>query len=77
MRLQGSFIMRWVLLVAISVTGSARAAGLLAPTDQTLPPLRVTDHLVDVSVHDRQTGMTERVSVDTAQWFWCRNGRPV
>jgi Ca-activated chloride channel family protein len=40
------------------VTGSARAAGLLAPADQTLPPLRVTDHIVDVSIHD-QVALTE------------------
>jgi Ca-activated chloride channel family protein len=50
--------MRWVLLAALLVTGSARAAGLLAPNDQTLPPLRVTDHIVDVSVHD-QVALTE------------------
>ncbi|MHC4217989.1 MAG: VIT domain-containing protein, partial [Planctomycetota bacterium] len=50
--------MRWVLLAALFVTGSARAAGLLAPADQTLPPLRVTDHLVDVTIHD-QVALTE------------------
>jgi Ca-activated chloride channel family protein len=50
--------MRWVLLAVLFVTGSARAAGLLAPADQTLPPLRVTDHLVDVSIHD-QVALTE------------------
>jgi Ca-activated chloride channel family protein len=31
----------------------ARGAGLLAPTDLTLPPLRVTEHLVDVSIQDQ------------------------
>lgn len=45
--------MRRLILFVLCVTGSTRAAGLLAPTDQTLPPLRVTDHLVDVEVHDR------------------------
>ncbi|MHC4347383.1 MAG: VIT domain-containing protein [Planctomycetota bacterium] len=50
--------MRWVLLAALMITGSARAAGLLAPADETLPPLRVTDHIVDVSIHD-QVALTE------------------
>ncbi|MHC4273181.1 MAG: VIT domain-containing protein [Planctomycetota bacterium] len=50
--------MRWVLLAALLVTGSARAAGLLTPADVTLPPLRVTDHLVDVAIHD-QVALTE------------------
>ena len=50
--------MRWVLLATLLVTGSARAAGLLTPADVTLPPLRVTDHLVDVAIHD-QVALTE------------------
>lgn len=42
-----------VTLAAIAaVISPVRAAGLLAPTDQSLPPLRVTDHIVDASVHD-------------------------
>ena len=59
--------MRWILLAALFVTGSARAAGLLAPTDQTLPPLRVTDHLVDVEIHDRiaLTRVTQTFHNDT------------
>jgi Ca-activated chloride channel family protein len=40
------------LVVLLALTVRAPAAGLLAPTDETLPPLRVTDHLVDVRVHD-------------------------
>src|SRR5262245_20120847 len=35
------------------VAANSRAAGLLAPTDLTLPPLRVTQHLVDVEIHDQ------------------------
>ena len=59
--------MRWILLAALFATGSARAAGLLAPTDQTLPPLRVTDHLVDVEIHDRiaLTKITQTFHNDT------------
>ena len=45
--------MRWVLVLTLLVTGSARAAGILAPDDQRFPPLRVTDHLVDVVIHDQ------------------------
>ena len=56
--------MRWFPLLVLLVTGSARAAGLLAPTDQTLPPLRVTDHLVDAQIHDQvaMTTITQPVS---------------
>jgi len=35
------------------LSGMADAAGLLAPTDLTLPPLRVTEHSVDVTVRDQ------------------------
>ncbi len=59
--------MRWILLAALFVTGNANAAGLLAPTDQSLPPLRVTDHLVDVQIHDRValTTITQTFHNDT------------
>jgi len=40
------------ILIALLLATGARAAGLLAPTDQTLPPLRVTDHLVNVQIRD-------------------------
>ncbi len=36
----------------------AHASGLLAPRDRSLPPLRITDHLVDVKIHD-QVALTE------------------
>ena len=49
--------MRLLTLVSsfsvLLLCANAQAAGLLAPTDQTLPPLRVTDHLVDVEIHDQ------------------------
>ncbi len=59
--------MRWILLITLFLTAPARAAGLLAPSDQTLPPLRVTDHLVDVEVHDRValTTVTQTFRNDT------------
>ena len=40
------------LVLTLMATPGVFAAGLLAPTDQTLPPLRVTDHLVDVTIRD-------------------------
>jgi len=58
-----------VLALVLGLPGVAPAAGLLAPTDQTLPPLRVTDHLVDVKVHDRiaLTTVTQTFHNDTKQ----------
>lgn len=55
-----------VLLVLVS---PLRGAGLLAPTDQTLPPLRVTDHLVDVDIHDgvALTTVTQTFRNDTSR----------
>ncbi len=49
------------------LSATAGASGLLAPTDQTLPPLRVTDHLVDVEVHDQValTSITQTFHNDT------------
>jgi len=38
----------------------AGAAGLLAPTDQSLPPLRITDHLVEASVRNHLALTTVR-----------------
>ena len=59
--------MRWVFLFALLAAPAAQAAGLLAPADQTLPPLRVTDHLVDVAIHDRValTTVTQTFHNDT------------
>jgi len=61
--------MRWILLFGFLVTGNANAAGLLAPDDQTLPPLRVTDHLVEVKIHDRValTTVTQTFHNDTGR----------
>ena len=61
--------MRWILLLGFLVTGNASAAGLLAPNDQTLPPLRITDHLVDVKIHDRValTTVTQTFHNDTGR----------
>ncbi len=39
----------WVLALGLH----AHAAGLLAPTDQTLPPLRIMQHIVNVEIHDQ------------------------
>src|SRR5438046_982513 len=49
---------RWIVGLIAMIVLAARgndtdAAGLLAPTDLTLPPLRVTEHLVDVAIHDQ------------------------
>jgi Ca-activated chloride channel family protein len=56
-----------LLLVILAVAAPARAAGILAPTDVTLPPLRITDHLVDVTVRDRValTEVTQTFHNDT------------
>src|SRR5262245_43979307 len=40
-------------LASLAGPRAADAAGLLAPDDQTLPPLRVTDHLVNVEIEDQ------------------------
>ncbi|MHC4413941.1 MAG: VIT domain-containing protein [Planctomycetota bacterium] len=50
--------MRRILLLALFISSSANAAGLLAPVDQTLPPLRITDHQVQVTIRD-QVALTE------------------
>lgn len=41
------------LIAIFSCFARLHAAGLLAPTDLTLPPLRVTEHSVDVTVRDQ------------------------
>jgi Ca-activated chloride channel family protein len=46
MRCLTTFVLTLILAAPL------HAAGLLAPSDQTLPPLRVTDHLVDAAIHD-------------------------
>jgi hypothetical protein len=43
----------FMALIGLFMGARAGAAGLLAPTDVTLPPLRVTDHLVDVEIDDQ------------------------
>ena len=63
--------MRLLTLVSsfsvLLLSANAQAAGLLAPTDQTLPPLRVIDHLVDVEIHDQValTTITQTFHNDT------------
>ena len=63
--------MRLLTLVSsfsvLLLSANAQAAGLLAPTDQTLPPLRVIDHLVDVEIHDQValTSITQTFHHDT------------
>jgi Ca-activated chloride channel family protein len=54
---------------AISARPAADAAGLLAPVDRTLPPLRVTDHLVDVTIREQvaKTTLTQTFHNDTDQ----------
>ncbi len=57
------------LALVLLFTTSARAAGLLAPVDQSLPPLRITDHLVVVDIHDRValTTITQTFHNDTSR----------
>ena len=59
--------MRWIPLLAIVISSPAHAAGLLTPTDQTLPPLRITDHVVDIRIRDRValTEVTQTFHNDT------------
>ena len=40
------------IVLTLLVIAPVHAAGLLAPTDETLPPLRITDHLVEVDIRD-------------------------
>ena len=40
------------LLTVLLLAAHAHAAGLLTPTDESLPPFRITDHLVDVGIRD-------------------------
>jgi Ca-activated chloride channel homolog len=46
---------RWLpaLLLALSCTGAAHAAGLLIPTDKEVPPLGLRSHQVEVSIEDQ------------------------
>src|SRR5687768_2815908 len=41
------------LVCGLMWTSPTRAAGLLAPTEVSLPPLRVTEHMVDVTIRDQ------------------------
>jgi Ca-activated chloride channel family protein len=54
-------------LLLLLAAAPARGAGLLAPTDQTLPPLRVTDHLVEAAIDDgiARTTITQTFRNDT------------
>jgi Ca-activated chloride channel family protein len=58
-----------VILLILAFNRAVGAVGLLAPDDQTLPPLRVTDHLVDVTVRDgiALTTVTQTFHNDTGQ----------
>jgi len=48
------FIRGALFAVLASISASrAGASGLLVPDDPKLPPLRITDHLVDISIHER------------------------
>ncbi len=60
------------LLAAAALAALAqptRAAGLLSPTDKTLPPLRITGHAVDISIRDQValTEITQTFHNDTPQ----------
>jgi Ca-activated chloride channel family protein len=46
-------IVSLVALLALAVSHRSHAAGLLAPDDRTLPPLRVTEHSVNVTINDQ------------------------
>ncbi len=61
--------MRWALPAVLAFTAPAAGAGLLAPTDQTLPPLRITHHAVEVEIRDQValTGITQTFHNDTNQ----------
>ncbi len=56
-------------VLSLCVSGAAPGAGLLAPADRNLPPLRVTDHLVDVQIHDQValTALTQTFHNDSRQ----------
>jgi Ca-activated chloride channel family protein len=56
-----------IALLMLGITGRTDAAGLLAPTDDTLPPLRITDHIVDVNIMDgiARTSVEQRFRNDT------------
>ncbi len=56
-------------VLSLCVAGAAPGAGLLAPNDRNLPPLRVTDHLVDVQIHDQValTALTQTFHNDSRQ----------
>ena len=60
-----------LLMASVAMLFSLRthAAGLLAPTDLTLPPLRVTEHSVDVTVQDQiaLTTLTQTFHNDTSR----------
>ena len=56
-------------LCVLIATTTARSSGILAPTDQTLPPLRVEDHLVDIRIQDgvALTKLTQTFRNDSRQ----------
>ncbi len=56
-----------MILLTVAMSHTVLASGLLAPTDESLPPLRVTDHVVDVAIHDEiaLTTVTQTFHNDT------------
>jgi len=54
-------------LVAVLLAPLAAGSGLLVPTDENLPPLRITDHLVEVEIRDQValTTLTQTFRNDT------------
>ncbi|MCA9295090.1 MAG: VWA domain-containing protein, partial [Phycisphaerales bacterium] len=56
-----------IALLILGVAGRSDAAGLLVPTDSTLPPLRITDHIVDARIVDgiARTSVEQRFRNDT------------
>lgn len=57
------------VLSVLALAAPARGSGLLVPSDRNLPPLRITDHLVDVKIHDQValTTLTQTFRNDTNQ----------
>ncbi len=57
------------LITTFIIGGNAHGSGLLAPTDQSLPPLRITNHLVDVAIRSNiaRTKLTQTFRNDTNQ----------
>lgn len=70
----GSWSLVWSMLVLTGLTmggiaPGALASGLLVPTDRSLPPLRIQDHLVSTTIRDQVaiTRLTQTFRNDTDQ----------